>query len=149
MTVRVEQSFDIPAPPEDVWTFIADHAKRAEAISVVDDYELHGDGRATWHLDLPLRAISKAFDVETEEVERREPAYVKFTGRSKVMRVQGEHELAPVDGGTRLTNRFVVDGRVPGVERFFERNLPGEIDNLEAALRRDLDLDEGTGEQVT
>lgn len=150
MTVRVEQAFVIPAPPEDVWAFISDPGNRADAISVVKDYELHnGEGRhATWHLDLPLRVISKAFDVETEETERRDGEFVTFTGRSSAMRVRGVHRLEAVDGGTRLTNRFVVDGRIPGVERFFERNLPDEIANLEAALRRDLGLTDDEGGEV-
>jgi carbon monoxide dehydrogenase subunit G len=54
------------------------------------------------------------------------------------MRVLGEHELAPHDGGTRLTNRFTVDGKLPGVEKFFKRNLDEELDNLERAIRRDV-----------
>ena len=141
MTVRVEQSFRIPAPVEDVWAFISDPAKRAGAISVVDDFEVGDDGVATWYLDLPLRLLSNAFAIETREVERDPPRHVRFVGRSKVMSVQGEHDLDAVDGGTRLTNRFVVDGRVPGVERFFERNLPGEIDNLERAIRADLGVE--------
>jgi len=29
----------------------------------------------------------------------------------------------------------VVDGRLPGVESFFERNFDAELDNLEDALR--------------
>lgn len=146
MTVRVEQSFLIPAPVEDVWAFISDPAKRAGAISVVDDFEIDGtdEGRATWYLDLPLRLLSDAFAIETRETEREPPTRVTFVGRSKVMQVQGEHDLRAVEGGTRLTNRFVVDGRVPGIERFFKRNLPGEIDNLERAIRADLGVEVAT-----
>jgi len=77
--------------------------------------------------------------VETSDDERRPPEYVRFTGRSRVMSVRGEHELEAVDGGTRLTNRFVVDGRIPGVERFFKRNFDAELDRLEEALRADID----------
>ncbi|MFB6255991.1 MAG: polyketide cyclase, partial [Haloplanus sp.] len=40
----------------------------------------------------------------------------------------------------RLHNEFVVDGRLPGVERFFKKRLDTELDNLESALRRDLGL---------
>jgi carbon monoxide dehydrogenase subunit G len=65
---------------------------------------------------------------------------VEFVGKSKVMHVVGEHELEEIDGGTRLTNRFVVDGKVPGVERFFKRNMEAEFDNLEDAIRADLGL---------
>jgi carbon monoxide dehydrogenase subunit G len=142
MTVRVEQTIRVSAPPERVWEFIADPEKRARSISVVTDWEDRGDGTSTWFLRLPIPVINKTVTVETEDVERRPPEYVRFVGKSKAMRVQGEHELEPTeDGGTALHNRFVVDGRFPGVERFFKRNLGGEIDNLETALREDLGME--------
>ena len=36
---------------------------------------------------------------------------------------------------------FTVDGRVPGVERFFKRNMDQELDNLEAAIAAELGLE--------
>ena len=142
MTVRVERTMTVAAPPERVWAFIADPDQRARPISVVKDWEVHDDGRATWHISLPIPIVDKTIAVETEDVERREPEYVRFVGRSKVMRVQGEQELEPTDdGGTQVTNRFVVDGKLPGVERFFKRNLDGELQNLERALNDYLDTD--------
>lgn len=139
MTVRVARSFEIDAPPDAVWNFIADPAKRASAISVVDSYEVDGDD-ATWHVRLPIPMVRATVPVETRDVERRDGTFVKFVGTSSVFRVTGEHDLEALeDGGTRLTNRFVVDGRVPGVESFFSRNLDAELDNLETALRREVD----------
>jgi len=135
MTVRVERTMTVAATPERVWEFIGDPDQRARPISVVKDWAVHDDGRATWHISLPIPIVDTTIAVETEDVERREPEYVRFLGRSKVMRVQGEQELEPTDdGGTRVTNRFVVDGKLPGVERFFKRNLDGELQNLERAL---------------
>jgi len=142
MTVRVERSMTVSAPPERVWEFIADPEKRARPISVVEDWDVEDERHATWFLSLPIPVINRTLRVETEDVERREPEYVRFVGRSKVMRVQGEHELeATEDGGTRLTNRFVVEGRLPGVEGFFKRNLDDELRNLEDALRDDLEVE--------
>jgi len=141
MTVRVERSFEFPVERERVWEFIADPAQRAGAISVVTEFTVHDDGSATWRLKLPIPVINRTIAVETQDESVREPEYVKFSGRSKVMNVVGEHELTTVDGGTRLTNRFVVDGSVPGVERFFRRNLDGEIDNLETALGEFLEVE--------
>jgi carbon monoxide dehydrogenase subunit G len=137
MTIRVERTFELGAPPEDVWEFIADAEKRAEPISVVTDFEETGERTATWHVKLPIPMLDRTIAIETRETDRREPEYVRFVGRSKVMHVVGEHELEAVDGGTRLTNRFTVDGKFPGVERFFKNNLDEELDNLEAAIRRD------------
>jgi len=150
MTVRVERTVELPAEPERVWEFLIDPAKRAGAISVVSEFELRDDeGRkATWYLDLPIPMLRKAFSIETEDVTREEPEYVKFTGRSRVMNVIGEHELEETDTGTRLTNRFTVEGRLPGVESFFERNLDEELENLRRAIEADLgiDIDERGGE---
>jgi carbon monoxide dehydrogenase subunit G len=142
MTVRVERTMTVAAPPERVWEFIADPDQRARPISVVQDWEVHGDGRATWHISLPIPVVNRTIAVETEDVERREPEYVRFLGRSKVMRVQGEQELVPTeDGGTEVTNRFVVDGKLPGVERFFKRNLDEELQNLERALQEYVEVE--------
>lgn len=134
MTVRVERSFELPVGPEQVWEFISDPAKRAGAISVVSDYTDHGDGTATWQVDLPIPVVDRTIAVETEDESVRPPEYVRFVGRSRVMDVVGEHELQEVDGGTRVVNTFVVEGSIPGIERFFRRNLDDELANLEAAL---------------
>jgi len=143
VTVTVERTFEFAAAPERVWAFISDPRARAEAISVVRRYEVdESDGRdeGTWHVELPIPVINRTAAVKTRDVERREGEYVKFVGRSKVMRVVGEHEVVPTDEGCELVNRFRVEGKLPGVERYFKRNLDGELDDLEAALRADLEL---------
>lgn len=141
MTVRVERRFTLPATCEEVWEFIADPAQRAGAISVVSDYELTDeDGReATWYIDIPIPFVRRAARVETKDTERDPPRYVEFVGRSRVMRVTGEHSLEETDEGCRLTNEFVVDGNLPGVERFFKKNLDSELENLERSIREYLD----------
>ena len=137
MTVRIERTFELAVPPEQVWAFIADPGKRAEPISVVESFEIHDDTHATWHIAPPIPFVDRTIAVETEDTERDPPTHVEFVGRSRVLRVVGEHDLEPVDGGTRLRNRFTVEGKMPGVERFFKRNLDDELDNLEDAIRAD------------
>ncbi|EMA42375.1 hypothetical protein C448_10789 [Halococcus morrhuae DSM 1307] len=137
MTVRVERTFELAVPPEQVWAFIADPGKRAEAISVVDSFDIHDETHATWHIALPIPFVDRTIAVETEDTERDPPTHVEFVGRSRVLRVVGEHDLETVDDGTRLRNRFTVEGKMPGVEGFFKRNLDDELDNLEAAIRAD------------
>ncbi|WP_435096974.1 SRPBCC family protein [Halarchaeum sp. P4] len=132
MTVRVERTFELNASPEDVWEFIADPTKRASAISVVTGYEERGDV-TVWFVELPV--LRRTVEVETRDVERRDGEYVKFVGKSKVLTVTGEHELAANDGdGCTLTNTFVVEGKFPGVEGFFKRKFDEELDNLEREL---------------
>lgn len=138
MTARVERVFEIPASPEDVWAVIADPEKRARPISVVEGFETTGDRTAVWHVSLPIPGLNRTIRVETEDVEIEAPTFVRFVGRSKAMDVRGEHALAATEAGTRLTNRFTVDGRFPGVERYFKRKLDGELANLEAAIREEL-----------
>lgn len=139
MTVRVERVLELNTPPEDVWGFISDPEKRARPISVINNFEITGENTATWHVRLPIPLIDRTATIETEETERDPPNYVRFVGRSSVLRVVGEHEIESIEDGTRLTNTFSVDGKVPGVERFFKRNLDSELDNLEDALRTEFE----------
>ncbi|ADQ67621.1 hypothetical protein C499_18144 [Halogeometricum borinquense DSM 11551] len=136
MTVRVRRAFEFDAPPADIWEFIADPRNRAEAISVVEKYDVEPNtNEVTWHVSLPIPILNSTVAIKTNDVERNPPRFVRFVGKSKVMRVSGEHTVEETETGSRLTNEFVVDGRVPGVERFFKRNLDRELENLEAALR--------------
>ncbi len=138
MTVRVRRVLEFDVPAERVWAFISDPAKRANSISVVEEYESDGDA-GVWHVRLPIPVINTTIAVETRDVERDPPRYVKFVGRSRALRVTGEHTIEATADGCRLINEFVVEGRLPGVERFFERNLDRELENLERALRADLE----------
>lgn len=141
MVVRVERTVELSAPIEEVWAFISDPEKRSRPISVVKDFELLDNGNAVWHIELPLPMVSKTVAVETEEQARDPPRYVEFVGNSRLMRVVGEHELEDLGDSTRLVNRFIVDGNLPGVERYFKRNMPAEFDNLIAALHEELGLE--------
>lgn len=137
MTVRVERTFDVAASPADVWEFISDPERRAAAISVVDSYDRDGE-TTTWHVRLPIPVVRSTIAVETRDVEVRPPEYVKFVGKSRVFSVTGEHEVETIDGGSRVTNRFVVDGKLPGVEQFFKRNLDDELDALQDAMEAEV-----------
>ncbi len=138
MTASIERIFEIPAPPEDVWKTIADPEKRARPISVVTEFETTGDRTAVWYVSLPIPGLNQTIQVETEDLEIDEPTYVRFVGRSKAMTVRGEHLLETTETGTEITNRFRVNGRIPGVETYFKRKLDDELANLEAAIREEL-----------
>jgi len=138
MTIRVQRGFRRGVPG----TSVGIHRGSGQARRAAQRHR-GLDGPRRWIGDLAGRVadsvVNRTITVETKDVERRQNEYVKFTGKSKVMRVSGEHRLEAVDGGTRLTNTFVVDGRLPGVERFFKRNLDRELSNLEDALRAALE----------
>lgn len=137
MTVRVERTFDVAASPADVWEFISDPERRAAAISVVDSYDRDGE-TTTWHVRLPIPVVRSTIAVETRDVEVQPPDYVKFVGKSRVFSVTGEHEVEAIEDGSRVTNRFVVDGKLPGVEQFFKRNLDDELDALQDAMEAEV-----------
>ncbi len=141
MVVRAERVVTIPAPRERVWAFIDDAEKRARPISVVEDFELVSDSEAVWHVSLPIPLSDRTLRVETTDQNRTPPEYVEFVGDSKAFRVIGEHELTEVGDQTELRLSFSVDGRVPGVERFFKKNIDKELENLEQAILDDLGLD--------
>ncbi|MFB6086297.1 MAG: CoxG family protein [Halodesulfurarchaeum sp.] len=133
MTVRVERRFSVEAPPEAVWAFLEDPANRARAIDLVDRFKIEGE-TTVWHLDLPLPGVGKLLTVETRTVDRRPPTFVSFEGRSPVFDVTGHHRIEQTGTGTAVDTQFEVTGRVPGAERFFKRQFPAEIDNLETEL---------------
>ncbi|WP_336135237.1 SRPBCC family protein [Natronomonas amylolytica] len=137
MVADVERTFEVEAPIEKVWELIADPTKRAEAISVVESYSDEGD-EFIWQLELPIPVVSGTVTVRTQDVRRTPPEYVKFVGRSKIMEVTGEHILESTDTGCRVANRFVVNGKVPGVEKFFQKRIDEEIDNLFDMLNGEL-----------
>jgi carbon monoxide dehydrogenase subunit G len=133
MTVEVERSFDVDASRTQVWELLASDQNRAEAIEMVERFEQEDD-ETIWHVRLPGPLSSRTMAVRTWDIERDPPRHVRFVGRSKAMDVTGEHELTETETGCRVRNRFLVDGKIPGVERFFKRNIDGEIENIMALV---------------
>ena len=129
MTVEVEQLFDVKTSQDEVWDLLASDENRARAIDVVDRFEQDSD-ETIWHVKLPGPLSSRTMAVRTWDIQRTPPEYVKFVGRSRAMDVTGEHELTARETDCRVRNRFVVDGKLPGVERFFRRNIDDEIENI-------------------
>jgi len=93
MTVRPFSRFEFDAPAEDVWAFISDAEQRAEAISVVDTFEVSTATGGRRGVALPIPMIKSTISVETEEVKREPPTRVKFVGKSRAFRVTGEHTI--------------------------------------------------------
>jgi carbon monoxide dehydrogenase subunit G len=142
MTVEVERTFEVDAPIEEVWELLADETNRARAIEVVEEFDTGGE-ETIWQIALPLPVTDRTISVRTWDIERDSPGYVEFVGRSKAMDVVGEHELTETETGCRVRNRFVVDGKLPGVERFFESRIDDEIGNIrQLVVEHDTGVDE-------
>ncbi|WP_049907030.1 SRPBCC family protein [Halovivax asiaticus] len=138
MTVRVERTDEFDVEPAQLWAFIADPANRARAISVVESFSIDSaDGRrCTWEVTLPIPFFDRTATVETYDRVREPPTNVEFVGQSSALDVTGRHEIADRDGGSQLRSEFVVEGRLPGVERYFTRKLDDELENLRRAAER-------------
>jgi carbon monoxide dehydrogenase subunit G len=135
MTARISRRHRFEASPETVWSFIADPAQRAAAISVVDRFE-DTDAGYRWHVRLPIPLVNQTIAVDTEDVVIDPPRHVEFIGRSPAFAVRGVHDVEPIDAThTALDTEFIVDGKLPGVERFFRQNLDQELQHLAASLR--------------
>lgn len=103
MTVRVRRVFEFTVSPSDVWEFIADPSKRADAISVVDTYEVDNSlntnddnvpTSATWEVALPIPLIDSTATVDTEDVERDPPTHVKFAAFAEMAKNGGQYPAA-------------------------------------------------------
>ena len=129
MVVEVERTYQVDAPCEEVWEALSDPDNRAQSISIVESYEQRGDDYI-WQLSLPIPVVRGTMAVKTRDIERDPPRFVRFKGKSKVMHVTGEHELTPVENGCEARSTFIVDGKLPGIETFFERNVDEEIQNI-------------------
>ncbi|AGB15673.1 hypothetical protein Halru_1055 [Halovivax ruber XH-70] len=138
MTVRVERTDEFDVEPAQLWAFIADPANRARAISVVESFSVDSaDGRrCTWEVALPIPFLDRTTTVETYDRVRDPPTNVEFVGQSSVLDVTGRHEIGDRNGGSQLRSEFVVEGRLPGVERYFTRKLDDELENLRQAADR-------------
>lgn len=134
MAVEVERTYRVEAPIEAVWEVIADPATRASALRVVERFEARGDSMV-WHLRLPIPLVRRTVEVRTRDIERDPPRFVRFVGESRIMDVDGEHELTSDNGETIVRNRFTVDGSLPGVERYFTHNIDGELDRIRDHVR--------------
>ena len=109
MTVRVRRAFEFEAPAERVWEFISDPGKRADAISVVRDYEVDGND-ATWQIDLQLPLVDRTATVETEDGDA--PLYVRNDVSFSDCRLdEGESVTLPARAG-RDTYCYVFEGGV-------------------------------------
>lgn len=139
MTTKVTLEFDLDYPKDVVWDFISDHERRAESISVVEEYDVDGDGEVTWHLSLPIPFVNGTIPVETEEVGRDAPNNVRFKGTSSAMSILGEHSLEETESGCTVENTFAVDGSLPGVETFFKKNIESELEKLKGEMERDIE----------
>ena len=80
--------------------------------------------------------IKSGMEAEGEEREEIWKEVARYMHEEVMVDILMAHLVGYARVGPRI--EFSVEGRLPGVERFFKRNLDRELDNLEAALREEL-----------
>jgi carbon monoxide dehydrogenase subunit G len=105
--MRAELTIEIGRPPEDVFAYLTDVANVPAWQSGVKSSTLR-DG----HIEESRSLFGKQVHTTLEIVEREEPRLFTLRAVDSPVPFTVRHELAPVDGGTRLTVK--AEGDVPG-----------------------------------
>ena len=107
--MRLENSFEVPAPPERAWALLLDVPRvipcmpGAQLTEVVDD----SNWKATMQVKLGPISLSFATDVKREQADEA-ARRVRLSARAREVRGRGggqatiESSLAALDGGTRI-----------------------------------------------
>jgi uncharacterized protein len=130
--VKLQNSFDVPAPPEQAWALLMDVPKiipcmpGAKLDETVDD----GNWKATMSVKLGPISLSFKTDVkreETDEAARR----AKLSARAREARGRGnasatiDSSLAPHNGGTRV--EIVTNLQLTGPVAQYGRGLVQDV----------------------
>jgi carbon monoxide dehydrogenase subunit G len=130
--VRLESSFEVPAPPEQAWALLMDvpriipcmpGAKLEEAV-----------GEATWKATMAVRLgpISLLFETDVKREEADQAARrARLSARAREARGRGnasaaiESLLTPHDGGTRV--EIITDLQLAGAVSRYGRGLVEDV----------------------
>ena len=130
--MRLENTFEVPAPPEAAWDLLMDVPRvipcmpGAELTEAVDE--------STWKakMSVKLGPMSFAFATDVKREDTDEDARrAKLSARAREMRGRGggqatiESALAPVDGGTRV--HIVTDLTLSGPVAQYGRGMVQDV----------------------
>ncbi len=130
--MRLENSFEVPAPPERAWALLLDVPRvipcmpGAQLTEVVDD----SNWKATMQVKLGPISLSFATDVKREQADEA-ARRVRLSARAREVRGRGggqatiESSLAALDGGTRID--IVTDLSLTGAVAQYGRGLVQDV----------------------
>jgi carbon monoxide dehydrogenase subunit G len=138
--IRVEHSVQISRSPEDVFVRLSDVERLPEWQSSA--LEVHADGPMAQgsHIFEKRRLMGRELDNELEVVAFDPPRRLTLRSLGGPVKLTIDHELAAVDGGTRLT--IVASGKAgslmklaePMIARTAEAELRGDFERLKELL---------------
>jgi len=130
--VRLENSFEVPASPEQAWRLLVDIPRVVPCMPGAELTETIDDSNWKAKLGVKLGPISLTFgvDVSREEVDEAERRAV-LSARARELRGRGggsariESSLAPLNGGTRVD--LVTDLTLSGAVAQYGRGIVEDV----------------------
>lgn len=119
--MRLEGSYDIPAPRQRVWAALLDPAHLTKAMPGCESLEAVGEGEYRATMKVGVAAVKGTFEGKVRLSDLEPPARyrmaVEGSGGPGFVRGEAAMDLAEVEGGTRVTYRadVQVGGLLAGV----------------------------------
>lgn len=83
--MKIEETFEVPAPVERVWDFISDPRKMASCLPSVQSVEVLDDRHYEVIVKQKVGFISATFKIQTEVLERQAPFRLVLMNRGKTI----------------------------------------------------------------
>jgi uncharacterized protein len=130
--VRIENTFEVPAPPERAWDLLMDVPRVVPCMPGAELTDVVGDSAWKAKMNVKLGPISLTFATDVERVEADEAARrAKLSARAREVRGRGggqatiESTLVPMDGGTRV--EIVTDLTLSGPVAQYGRGMVADV----------------------
>ncbi len=115
--MKIEGSYDIPAPRQKVWSAFLDPAQLAVAIPGCEKLEALGEGEYRATLKIGVAAVKGTFEGKVRLFDLEPPARYKMavegSGGPGFVRGEAAMELTDIEGGTRVS--YHADVQVGGL----------------------------------
>lgn len=115
--MKIEGSYDIPAPRARVWAAFLDPARLAAAIPGCEKLDAAGEGEYRATLKIGIAAVKGTFEGKVRLSDLEPPTRyrmaVEGSGGPGFVRGEAAMELTDVEGGTRVT--YSADVQVGGL----------------------------------
>ena len=127
--MKIEGSYDIPAPREKVWAAFLDPAQLATAMPGCEKLEAIGEGEYRTVLKIGIAAVKGTFEGKVKLSDLEPPTRyrmaVEGSGGPGFVRGEAAMELADVESGTRVS--YSADVQVGGLIASVGQRLLGGV----------------------
>jgi carbon monoxide dehydrogenase subunit G len=107
--MKIEKTFTVGAPQEQVWAFITDPQKVAKCIPGCDGAEEKGHGKYAATINAKVGPVRVTFHIEIEQTEERPPEFASYQSKgeegTRASRISAASTLAlkSVSASTEVT----------------------------------------------